>query len=163
MTRYPKTNRYTQVLAILALCIVALSARAAPAHWQDDLQPIAAGDWSQERAAHWLERAGFGGTPAEVARLAAMSSRQAVQTLVRYQRIANPLPPFDPSGVHDAGLEPFASSRPAATNQARIHAGHGAHRPRRRFEGAGVFRVWPARSARTRVWAPTMARPTLCT
>lgn len=48
-----------------------------------------------------------------------MPSRQAVQTLVRYQRIANSLPPFDPSGVHDAGLKPFASSRPAATNQAR--------------------------------------------
>ena len=96
-----------------------LERSAASANWQGDLQPIAAGDWSQERAAHLLERAGFGGTPAEVARLAAMSSRQAVQSLVRYQRIANPLAPFDPSGVHDAGLEPFASSRPAATNQAR--------------------------------------------
>ena len=90
MTRYPKTNRCRQVLAILALGIVALSTRAAPAHWQGDLQPIAAGDWSPERAAHLLERAGFGGTPAEVARLAAMSSHQAVQSLVRYQRIANP-------------------------------------------------------------------------
>ena len=115
----PKTNRSQQVLAAFALGIAALSAQAAPAHWQDDLQPIAASDWSQEHAAHLLERAGFGGTPAEVARLAAMSSRQAVQTLVRYRQIANPLPPFDPSGVHDAGLEPFATSRPAATNQAR--------------------------------------------
>ena len=115
----PKTNRCQQVLAAFALGIAALSAQAAPANWQDDLQPIAASDWSQEHAAHLLERAGFGGTPAEVARLAAMSSRQAVQTLVRYRQIANPLPPFDPSGVHDAGLEPFATSRPAATNQAR--------------------------------------------
>ena len=96
-----------------------MSIRAAPVHWQDDLQPIAAGDWSPKRAAHLLERAGFGGTPAEVARLAAMSSWEAVQTLVRYRRMANHLPPFDPSGVHDAGLEPFASSRPAAINQAR--------------------------------------------
>ena len=119
MTRLPTTNRYRQVLASFALSIAALSAHAAPAHWPGDLQPIAASDWSPERAAHLLERAGFGGTPGDVARFAAMSSRQAVQTLVRYQRIANPLPPFDPSGVHDAGLEPFASSRPAATNQAR--------------------------------------------
>ena len=119
MTRHPMMNRYRQVFASFALGIAALSAQAAPAHWQDDLQPIAAGDWNQERAAHLLERAGFGGTPAEVVRIAAMPSRQAVQTLVRYQRIANSLPPFDPSGVHDAGLEPFASSRPAATNQAR--------------------------------------------
>ena len=119
MALHPKTNRSQQVLAAFALSIAALSAQAAPADWQDDLQPIAAGDWGREHAAHLLERAGFGGTPAEVARFAAMSSRQAVQTLVRYRQTANPLPPFDPSGVHDAGLEPFASSRPAATDQAR--------------------------------------------
>ena len=89
MALHPKTNRFHQLLATFALGIAALSAQAAPANWQDDLQPIAAGEWSQERAAHLLERAGFGGTPAEVARFAAMSSRQAVQTLVRYQRIAN--------------------------------------------------------------------------
>ena len=119
MTRPPKSSRYHLVLATLALGFATCGAQAAPANWQDDLQSIAASDWSQARAAHLLERAGFGGTPAEVARLAAMPSRQAVQTLVRYRQTANPLPPFDPSGVHDAGLEPFATSRPAATNQAR--------------------------------------------
>ena len=119
MALHTKTNRHHRALATFALSIAAFCAQGAPANWQDDLQPIAAGDWSQQHAAHLLERAGFGGTPAEVARLAAMSSRQAVQTLVRYRQIANPLPPFDPSGVHDAGLEPFATSRPAATNQAR--------------------------------------------
>ncbi len=119
MALQPKMNRYQLVFATFALSIVALCVQAAPANWQDDLQPIAAGDWSQQHAAHLLERAGFGGTPAELARFAAMSSGQAVRTLVRYRQIANPLPPFDPSGVHDAGLEPFATSRPAATNQAR--------------------------------------------
>lgn len=119
MTLHPKSNRYRQVLAAFVLGIAAMNAQAAPADWQDDLQPIAASDWGLKNAAHLLERAGFGGTPAEVARLAAMSSRQAVQSLVRYGQISNPLPPFVPSGVHDAGLEPFAFSRPAATNQAR--------------------------------------------
>ena len=119
MALHPKTNRCQQFLAAFAFGIAAFSAHAAPADWQGDLQPLAASDWSQERAAHLLERAGFGGTPAEVARFAAMSSRQAVQALVRYRQTANPLPPFDPSGVHDAGLEPFATSRPAATDQAR--------------------------------------------
>ena len=85
MALHPKTNRCHQVLAAFALSIAALSAQAAPANWQDDLQPIAAGDRSRKHAAHLLERAGFGGTPAEVARLAAMSSRQIVQTLVRYR------------------------------------------------------------------------------
>ena len=46
MTRHPMMNRYRQVFASFALGIAALSAQAAPAHWQDDLQPIAAGDWN---------------------------------------------------------------------------------------------------------------------
>ncbi len=44
-----------------------------PAQWADDFSPIAASDWSFDRAAHLLERAGFGGTPEEIARLAAMT------------------------------------------------------------------------------------------
>ena len=31
-----------------------------PAQWVDDLSPISASDWSFDRAAHLLERAGFG-------------------------------------------------------------------------------------------------------
>lgn len=50
-----------------------------PAVWQEDLAPIAAADWSYDRAAHLLERAGFGGTPEEIARLAAMTPAEAVQ------------------------------------------------------------------------------------
>ena len=83
------------------------------------MRPLNGADWNAARAAHLLERAGFGGTPAEVAALAAMTPQQAVASLVRYQQTANPLSPFDPSGVHDAGLEPFATSRPAATDLAR--------------------------------------------
>lgn len=100
-----------------------LSLSAAPVDlqdgWQNDLQAIAPTDWNRERAAHLLERAGFGGTPAEIAKLAAMTPAQAVQSLVRYRQTANPMPVFEASGVHDEGLEPFATSRPAATDQAR--------------------------------------------
>ena len=32
----------------------------APAEWTNDLSPIAAADWNYARAAHLLERAGFG-------------------------------------------------------------------------------------------------------
>ena len=110
---------FTVIAAAFLLSTTACLAQAAPDDWQDDLQPIAATEWSRERAAHLLERSGFGGTQLEVARLAAMSPRQAVQSLVRYRQTANPLPPFEPSGVHDAGLEPFSASRPAATDLAR--------------------------------------------
>ena len=42
-----------------------------PASWTGDFAPISSSDWTYDRAAHLLERAGFGGTPADVARLAA--------------------------------------------------------------------------------------------
>jgi uncharacterized protein (DUF1800 family) len=111
--------RPLHVFTSLSLLLVALSLHAAPVNWQDELQPIAVTDWNRERAAHLLERAGFGGTPDEIAKLATMTPAQAVQSLVRYRQTANPQPAFEPSGVHDAGLEPFATSRPAATDQAR--------------------------------------------
>ena len=41
-----------------------------PAAWKDDLTPIAAADWNYDRAAHLLAHAGFGGTPAEIEKLA---------------------------------------------------------------------------------------------
>ena len=74
-----------------------------PTNWIDDLSPIAARDWSVERAAHLLERAGFGGTPEEIERLAAMTPQQAVDSLVDYQRIDNSgARAFEESGVWDA-------------------------------------------------------------
>ncbi len=102
---------------VLALCCV--PSQAAPAAWKDDLQPLPTESWNRERAAHLLERAGFGATPSEVNRLAGMTATQAVRYLVRYQNIKQSLPPFEPSDSFDAGLDPFASSRPAATDMAR--------------------------------------------
>ncbi len=72
-----------------------------PAVWQGDLSPIRAADWSQDRAAHLLERAGFGGTLEEIDNLAAMTPQQAVRRLVRYQEVENiDFAPFDESGFY---------------------------------------------------------------
>ena len=60
-----------------------------PAAWQGDLAPISEGEWSYDRAAHLLERAGFGGTPEEVEALAAMTPAEAVAYLVDYEAIPN--------------------------------------------------------------------------
>jgi hypothetical protein len=88
--------------------------------WQNDLAPIRPADWNEEFAAHLLERAGFGGTPEEIAVFAKMTPAQAVARLVRFEGTnASKLPPFDHSGVHDPGLEPFPPSRPAVTDQAK--------------------------------------------
>jgi hypothetical protein len=93
---------------------------AGPAEWAGDLTPISAQDWGYERAAHLLERAGFGGTPEEIAVLAAMTPEQAVRRLVHYQNVDNGhLAPFDHSGVWDPALDPFPVSRPATTDQAK--------------------------------------------
>lgn len=85
----------------------------------NDLTPIDASDWNYQFAAHLLERAGFGGTPEEIQTLASLTPAQAVRRLVYFQNIENNLPPFDHSGIHDPGLEPFPESRPAVTKMAK--------------------------------------------
>jgi uncharacterized protein (DUF1800 family) len=103
----------------LALGVSALNC-AAENDWANDLAPISAQDWNAERAAHLLERAGFGGTPEEIQRFAAMSPDAAMQELVDFQGIDNShLAPFDESGVFDPGVDPFPESRPATTTMAK--------------------------------------------
>ena len=100
-----------------ALCA---AQKAGPAAWQDDMTPIGASDWSYDFAAHLLERAGFGGTPEEIQALAKLTPAQAVARMVRFEGApAVNLPPFDESGIHDPGLEPFPPSRPAVTDMAK--------------------------------------------
>jgi hypothetical protein len=116
------------VLIIAAALTTSLAARApmpapaagaGPAAWTNDLSPIAASDWNDARAAHLLERAGFGGTPAEIARLAAMTPRQAVDSLVDFDALPRDLKPFDHSGIWDPGMDPFPPSRAEAVRLAR--------------------------------------------
>jgi uncharacterized protein (DUF1800 family) len=111
--------RVVSRLFLLVLFLCAFQSQAAPAAWKDDLEPLPTASWTRERAAHLLERAGFGATPSEVNHLAAMTAEQAVRYLVRYQTIKQTLPAFDPSDSFDDGLDPFAVSRPAATDLAR--------------------------------------------
>src|ERR1700755_1284540 len=66
-----------------------------PAAWSNDLTPIGPADWNYDFAAHLLERAGFGGTPAEIEALARMPPGQAVARLVRFEGTgAGDLSPF---------------------------------------------------------------------
>jgi uncharacterized protein (DUF1800 family) len=123
MTHPRRSLQASAMAACLLLASAAWSAQAlgpGPASWADDLTPIGPHDWSYQRAAHLLERAGFGGTPEQIQRLAAMSPAEAVRALVHYQDIDDShLPAFEHSGVHDTGLEPFPPSRPATTDLAR--------------------------------------------
>ena len=74
---------------VWVLAGAAVLAAPASSSWIDDLSPISNADWNVERAAHLLERGGFGGTPEDVARLAALTPQQAVDSLVEYARIDN--------------------------------------------------------------------------
>jgi hypothetical protein len=90
--------------------------------WVGDLSPIAAADWNYQRAAHLIERAGFGETPERIARLAGLKPQQAGDELVDYQSIEDSsLKPFNESGIWDAGMDPFPPSRAEAVRLAREH------------------------------------------
>ena len=113
-------------IALIATAVVMTSSTPGPgqatggAPWQDDLTPIGPADWNYDFAAHLLERAGFGGTPEEINVLADMTPGEAVRRLVYFEGVDNShLVPFEHSGVHDPGLEPFPPSRPATTNLAK--------------------------------------------
>jgi hypothetical protein len=109
-----RSNAQRGALGVLALLVLVTGAQllraaaevnqaetgAGPAAWIGDLTPIAPPDWTGARAAHLLERAGFGGTPEEIARLAKMTPQEAVRHLVHYQQVEKgALPPFDESGI----------------------------------------------------------------
>src|SRR5262245_1370597 len=86
--------------------------RGGPAQWANDLTPVGAADWGFDFAGHLLERAGFGGTPDDIARLAAMPPQAAVAFLVDYRTTANDhLPAFERSDVWDPTLRDFPVSR----------------------------------------------------
>jgi hypothetical protein len=103
-----------------AALLSAFAQSAGPASWQNDLTPITPKDWNYDFAAQLLERAGFGGTPEEIQALANMTPTQAVARMVHFEGVGTGnLQPFDESGIHDPGLEPFPPTRPALTDLAK--------------------------------------------
>jgi hypothetical protein len=123
------SRRFSLCLAAgVAACVAVAAAGQSPqsttpaSAWVDDLSPISSSDWNTARAAHLLERAGFGGTPEEIAHLASLTPQQAVDSLVDYERIDNSAArPFEESGVWDAGMDPFPASRAEAVRLGREH------------------------------------------
>ena len=110
---------FPAVVIVFAGCGAEEAGQAGPAAWEDDLQPITTADWDRGKAAHLLERVGFGGTPEEVDRLAAMGPEEAVAWFVDYASIPDALPSFDASPIWDPGMDPFPKSRAEAVRIAR--------------------------------------------
>ena len=92
---------------------------AGPVAWENDLTPITPADWDYQKAAHLLERGGFGGTPEAVGRLSEMTPQAAVDWLVNYQRQPDSAPAFNASPIWDPGMDPFPKSRADAVRIAR--------------------------------------------
>ncbi len=106
------------LLAVGAAVVAA--AGSSPAGWVNDLTPITVADWDYDKAAHLIERAGFGATPAEIERLAGMTPEAAIDELVNYTTVDNSgTPAFDPSPIWDPGMDPFPKSRAEAVRIAR--------------------------------------------
>src|SRR5687767_729063 len=56
------------------------------------LKPLPAEKWNFTTAAHLLNRAGFGGPPAEIDKLVELGPDKAVSHLLDYERIPDPWP-----------------------------------------------------------------------
>ncbi len=87
--------------------------------WVDDLSSISADDWNYQAAAHLLERGGFGATPEEIERIAAMTPEAAISWLVDYSESPDTAPAYDASPIWDPGMDPFPKSRAEAVRRAR--------------------------------------------
>ncbi len=100
-----RTTSICLALVAMPAWAVEMGDGAGPESWAGDLTPIPAADWSYARAGHLLERAGFGGTPEEIERLAAMSPREAVEYLVNYEAIDDGgLSDYDESNIWDGAM-----------------------------------------------------------
>ena len=56
------------------------------------LKPLSSEQWNEDTAAHLLNRAGFGGPPAEIQKLADLGPDKAVSYLLDYENIPDPTP-----------------------------------------------------------------------
>ncbi len=74
--------------------------------------------WNFTTAAHLLNRAGFGGTPAEIEKLARMSLEEAVSYFIDYEAIADPTPNPDWAKPDPERVARFRAAR-MATPEAR--------------------------------------------
>ncbi len=84
------------------------------------LAPVSAAEWDARHAAHLLDRAGFGGSPQEIAEIAALTPQQAVTRLVNFHKVTQdkrlgdfqvqpyvPPPPTEGQTKYDRNLQVF--------------------------------------------------------
>lgn len=83
------------------------------------LKPIEPALWDFSRAAHLINRAGFGGTPAEIQRLVTAGPQKAVSELVHFERIPDPSSDPDWAQPDPERLKKLAALRQAPEPERR--------------------------------------------
>ena len=114
-------NKFYNILIIIFLSLLfSIKSFANNSSWKGNIDPISPKDWTIQKAAHLLERAGFGGTPEYIEKIYLMGPDNATNYLIYYENInTDHIPKFDESEIHDPGLINFPPSRPATTKLAR--------------------------------------------
>ena len=101
MVRIARAGGLLGALVTSVCCAASMGgdAAVAPAEWIDDLRPITAAEWTPERAAHLVERTGFGALPTEVHHSLTLDPRAVVAALIRPKGADDPsVRAFEPSG-----------------------------------------------------------------
>ncbi|HXT10773.1 MAG TPA: DUF1800 domain-containing protein [Candidatus Angelobacter sp.] len=107
---------------------------------------MSASRWDYETAAHLLNRAGFGGTPAEIQKLTAMGHEAAVSYLVDFERIPDPTP--DPDWAHP---DPGKAERRRAARNASPEMKRELQKQERQLENGRILELrgwWLSRMAK---------------
>jgi uncharacterized protein (DUF1800 family) len=74
------------------------------------LKPLSSGQWNYSTAAHLLNRAGFGGSPAEIQKLADLGPDQALSSLLDYEKIPDPTPNPDWAKPNPEEIQKFRAA-----------------------------------------------------
>src|SRR5579864_6428537 len=97
------------------------------------LEPLPIGRWNFETAAHLLNRAGFGGTPAEIEHLVSLGHDGAVSHLVDYESIPDPTASPDWARPDPGRAERLRAARTATPEEWRMLQQEEQRNQRQRF------------------------------
>lgn len=99
------------------------------------LKPLPASEWDYAKARHLLWRAGFGGSPDDVAKLHAMGLHNAVDYLVDFQKLPEPTAPVN---IRLPERSTPYENRLTATERSKLEN----ERTSRRFAQLNAMRQW---------------------
>jgi hypothetical protein len=118
------------------------------------------GPWNRRVAGHLLRRAGFGGTPEDVSRLAAMPMNAAVDSLIHFSKDdALAGSPDDTGAVFEQLRDAYQQLRRSGGDPDALKDAQKAFAKSRRQVGASMERWWLGRMIKTK--APLQEKMTL--